>query len=285
MILIVDSGSTKTDWVVADGGKVSLRVETPGMNPVHMSEEELAEVVGNFVAQSSDRSDRLSQVFFYGAGCIAPFAEKVERVLAAHFAGSEIHVESDLLGAARAVCGHEPGIACILGTGSNSCYYDGERIVDNVPPLGYILGDEGSGTHLGRRFLNALFKGELPPSLRDRYLAESSLTYADVIRKVYREPLANRFLASCSLFIGKSLSDKELDENVREKLYGIVAACFEEFFQKNVSRYQSGLPVGAIGSIAHHYEPIFRAVAGRLGYQVGTVAKSPMDGLLRYHSC
>ena len=287
MILIIDSGSTKTDWVVSENGNVRLRVETVGMNPVHMSEDELAVVIANSRIPSSDFGDGLLHVFFYGAGCVSPFKEKVEKALAKSFPGSDVNVESDLLGAARALFGRSSGIACILGTGSNSCLYDGERIVENVPPLGYILGDEGSGTHIGKRFLNAIFKGELPASLRDRYLAETSLTYADVIRKVYREPLANRFLASCSLFLGKCLADSEIDNDVRSLLRQIVVGCFEDFFQKNIARYGyvgDTLSVGAIGSIVYHYEAIFRDVAERRACQVAAVAKSPIEGLLRFHA-
>ena len=175
-------------------------------------------------------------------------------------------------GGARAF-GCDEGIACILGTGANSCVYDGNEITANVPPLGYILGDEGSGAVLGRMFINALFKCGLSAELRDEFLCETGLTLADIINKVYREPMANRFLASTSLFIHNHLDNNDLRT--------LVVDNFKAFFRRNVSLYgRRDLPVGAVGSIAFYYKTELLEAARSEGFEVVKVIKSPMDGLV-----
>lgn len=280
MILIADSGSTKTDWLFAEDASKVERRQTLGINPVHMSEEEVEAVISALECPQSPHA-----VYFYGAGCIDPFKVKVVNALGRVFPDADISVESDLLGAARAVCGHRRGIACILGTGSNSCLYDGCKILDNTPPLGYILGDEGSGTHIGKSFLNALFKGRLSEKLRTDYLSRTGLSYLEIINKVYRAPLANRFLASCSVYVAEILDKVDQWPDDSEVLRQIVADCFREFLQKNVARYVNAPkePVGFIGSIAYHYRDILTEVADGLGYCISTIEKSPAEGLLSYH--
>lgn len=280
MILIADSGSTKTDWLFAEDASKVERWQTPGINPVHMSEDEVVAVISELDCPRSPHA-----VYFYGAGCIDPFKTKVVNALGRLFPDADISVESDLLGAARAVCGHRRGIACILGTGSNSCLFDGEKILDNTPPLGYILGDEGSGTHIGKSFLNALFKGRLSEKLRTDYLSRTDLSYPEIINKVYRAPLANRFLASCSVYVAEILAKADQWTDDSEVLRQMVADCFREFLQKNVARYENAPeePVGFIGSIAYHYRDILKEVADGLGYRISTIEKSPAEGLLSYH--
>ena len=280
MILIADSGSTKTDWLFAEDASKVERRQTPGINPVHMSEEEVVAVISALDCPLSPHA-----IYFYGAGCIDPFKTKVVNALGCLFPDADISVESDLLGAARAVCGHRRGIACILGTGSNSCLFDGEKILDNTPPLGYILGDEGSGTHIGKSFLNALFKGRLSEKLRTDYLSRTGLSYPEIINKVYRAPLANRFLASCSVYVAEILAKADQWPDDSEVLRQMVAGCFREFLQKNVARYENAPeePVGFIGSIAYHYRDILKEVADGLGYRISTIEKSPAEGLLSYH--
>lgn len=202
----------------------------------------------------------------------------VREALTATFPSASIKVESDLLGAAHAVCVRKAGIACILGTGANSCQYDGEKIVANVPPLGYILGDEGSGAVLGKLLLNGIFKGDLPVEIRDLYLQWSGLTYPKIIDKVYRQPLANRFLASCSKFIKENLQYAELES--------LVMFNFDSFFQKNILKYSDSSirSISAVGGIAAAFEDQLRASASRFDYQVNKVIASPIDGLIEYYS-
>ena len=277
MILIADSGSTKTDWAVVEDGRMVLALATQGINPFHQErgnietviEEELLPKMGNIEPEG---------IFFYGSGCREDKVEMMCDILGHAFPQcGKIEAQGDLLAAARAVCGEHEGIACIMGTGANSCLYDGNRVVENTPPLGYILGDEGSGAVLGKLFVNALFKGQLPETLKDEWLRENGLTLNIIINKVYREPLANRFLASTSKFIRQHLSVEPLEE--------MVVGNFREHFRRNVNRYgRKDLPVGAIGSVAYYYREQLEKAAAAEGYTLGKVMRSPMDGLVRYHS-
>lgn len=273
--LIADSGSTKTDWLLIDGQNECF-LHTEGINPILQTSGQVAGVLRQ-VVEGLPSSD-VQEIHFYGAGCIGEHRERLGQLLREAFPqAGKVEAESDLLGAARAVCGYEEGIACILGTGSNSCLYDGERIVENVPPLGFILGDEGSGAVLGRRFLNALLKGRLPKALLDGFYEEMNLTYGDIIRRVYREPMPNRFLASLSPFIHAHLEEPSVEQ--------IVVENFNDFFENNIERYgRRDLPVCAVGSIACAYEPCFRHVADAHGYEVRRILKSPIDGLRTYYS-
>ena len=296
MILIADSGGSKTDWALVslptDTHKYVLKVRTQGLNPFHQSkdvilkalEEELmpalykaAEQNGTF-SKEYDIAEKVTQIAFYGAGCTRALSPIVGEALATAFPSASIKVESDLLGAAHAVCGHEEGIACILGTGANSCLYDGEQIVANIPPLGYILGDEGSGAVLGKMLLNGIFKGDFSAEICDLYLEWSGLTYPEIIDKVYRQPLANRFLAGSSKFIKENLQYAELEELVRYN--------FDTFFKKNILKYtvSSIRVISAVGGIASAFEEQLRASADSFGYQVGKVLSSPIDGLIEYYS-
>ena len=220
----------------------------------------------------------VTQIYFYGAGCTKSLSPIVGDALVMAFPSASVKVESDLLGAAHAVCGHEAGIACILGTGANSCQYDGEQIVANIPPLGYILGDEGSGAVLGKLLLNGIFKGDLPTEIRDLYLEWSGLSYPEIIDKVYRQPLANRFLAGISRFIKDNLQHTELE--------ALVEYNFDNFFKKNILKYKSSpiRTISAVGGIAAAFEPQLRASANRFDYQVGKVIASPIEGLIEYYS-
>lgn len=276
--LIADSGSTKTDWCLVGGFMPARHFHTRGINPFHQSPEEIAQVInGELLPQLSIANEAVSgveSILFYGAGCREEKQLLVECILRESFTrASEIVVDGDLMAAARAVCGEEWGIACILGTGANSCLYDGRRILLNTPPMGYVLGDEGSGAVLGKLFLNALFKERLPREIVDSFIAETGLTLASVIERVYRQPMANRFLASLSPFISSHLNCKEVEQ--------LVVGNFTEFFRRNIAPYgRKDLSVGAVGSIAYHYRPQLEHAATLCGYRLGKVVKSPMEGLI-----
>ena len=286
MTIIADSGATKTDWVVVGKNKEPYYFHTEGMNPFHQSEEDIRKVLQRFVEEMGVVKEiphaEFVHVFFYGAGCAGDRVTYMQRLLHDELSKPtkallQVEVASDLMAAARALCGHEAGIACIMGTGSNSCLYDGERIIANTPPLGYILGDEGSGAALGKRFLHAMFKGLLPETLQQQFCEESGFTYASLIERVYRQPLANRFLASLSPFIAKHLSCEPLRE--------IVVGNFREHFRRNVNRYgRKELTVGAVGSIAYFYRDLLAEAAAAEGYTLGKVMRSPLDNLMQYHS-
>lgn len=296
MILIVDSGSTKADWTLVDqSGKMVGECRTQGINPVHQTDDEILRVL----REELTLPEHPTEVFFYGSGVTEAQKPRMKSLLAEAFPGAKVEAESDLVGAARALFGDQPGIACILGTGANSCLYDGSGIVMNTPPLGYILGDEGSGAVLGRHFLNGIFKGTLPASLRDKYLAWSKLDYPSIINKVYREPLANRYLASICPFISKVMADglqqeEESDEFAEAMgLYRLVLDGFKDFHDHNLVPYiehcsglGEGIPdVGFVGSIAHYFEsPLRDILTGEYHLSVLPVMKSPMQGLIKFHA-
>lgn len=283
--LIVDSGSTKTSWCFAflpdtksaDG---AMTVTTEGLNPAVMSAEEVEEKIAkalNHCLQSlSISAADVENVFFYGAGCIAGRAGVVSESISSILVDARIYVADDLLGAARALCGHKAGIACILGTGSNSCLYDGKNIVAHTPALGYVLGDEGSGAVLGRKFLNAVLKQTFPENIRKRFLQESGLDMAEVINRVYRSPAPNRFLASMSKYIHGYLDEKEVRD--------IVVDNFEDFIRNNILAYGDKFrTINVVGSIAYHYKEQLTEAASRNGFQIGKIIKSPIEGLIEYH--
>ena len=280
LILIADSGSTKTDWAMVratDGNRVA-EAHTQGINPVHQSTDDISRILHSELLEQWPLDQQPTAISFYGAGVTAAHADTVRRLLQEAFpTAATVEAESDLLGAARALCGRQEGIAAILGTGANSCLYDGTGIVANTPALGYILGDEGSGAVLGRRFMNAIFKNPDFADIRDAYLTEQQLTMADVIRRVYREPMANRFLATTSLFIARH-TDNPL-------IATLVVDNFRDFFRHNVVPYgRPQLPVHCVGSMAHHYRQQLEEAARSEGFTLGRILKSPLDGLVSYHS-
>lgn len=280
MNLIADSGSTKTDWVLVDASKVQYAIQTEGITPIHQSEDEILQILLSAQKRFASMSEAImvDSVFFYGSGILENRKSVMDRLLRQVFCQANVvEVDNDLLGAARALCGNQMGIACILGTGSNSCLFDGKQIIKNTPPLGYILGDEGSGAALGKLFLNALFKGELDFGVREDYLASVKLTYSELIDRVYRQPLANRFLATTSLFIHEHLDIPELQQ--------LVVANFRQFIRKNIMPYQRpDLAINAIGSMAWYYQNQLADAVALEGYKMGLVMKSPMEGLIPYHS-
>lgn len=280
MKLIADSGSTKTDWCIMSGKEIVVRVETRGLNPFHQDRLTMESVIRNELIQSiSVYVKDLRAVYFYGAGCVSDKISEMTDILKVFFVHAEvIEVCSDLMAAAHSLFGKDRGVACILGTGANSCLYDNGIIAANVPPLGYILGDEGSGAVLGRMFFNAIFKGDFPAEIRDLYLLETGYTYSYIMDRVYREPMANRFLASVSGFIS---AHKEEYPQLKK----LVVRNFRAFFSKNVAKYNcNGMKISAVGSIAYYYEDELRKAAMAEGYEICDVEKSPMKGLLRYHS-
>lgn len=270
--LIADSGSTKTDWCVCNQGAILQRIQTQGINPFHQSPEDIASIIRDVATQLTETS-AIHHVEFYGAGCALPdkkaiVAEALQKALPEC---TNIYVSSDLEGAARAVCQSEAGIACILGTGSNSCQFDGQRIVANTPCLGYILGDEGSGAVLGRTLASNCFKGKLPPHLCKAFLTEYNLDQATLLERVYRQPLANRFLASLTPFLSKHREEPAIHALLIEE--------FTRFLRRNVLAYDTTLPVHFVGSIAYYFSDELTESANSLGLTVGRILRAPMEGL------
>lgn len=273
MKLIADSGSTKTDWCVFDtDNDTVVRCSTQGINPFHMTEDAILDILRNeLLPQIKTLCSSIKSIEFYGAGCTIAKITVMEALLTEIFPSAEnVIVGSDMLGAAKALLGNNEGIACILGTGANSCLYDGEKIVSNVSPMGYILGDEGSGAVLGKTFINELYKGGHSDFIYV-FEKETGLTQADIIQKVYREPLPNRFLASLSKFIGAHITDEQWIEDM-------VLNCFRDFFKKNVRHYnRKDLSVSFVGSVAYYYKAQLEKAAEMEGYKIGKILKSPLQ--------
>ena len=276
MILVADSGSTKTDWRLL-GGDESFPCTTRGINPYHSSEEEIREELQRL--DLKNREKEIRQVFFYGSGVANREKKALMHQLLLHRIGPhpEIHVEGDLLGAARAIFLHGAGIACILGTGSNSCLYSDGIILDHVPALGYSLGDEGSGTDIGKRLVNALHKRTLHDELRDEIIREEGLSMDEILENVYMKPHANRYLASLTRIAHKHLHQEEIRH--------LVAQAFEDFIRKNITRYQGfdRYEIGFSGSVAYHFREVLREVLKQKNLKCGPVIASPIEGLVRYH--
>ena len=282
MLLIADSGSTKTDWCLCKEGAIVSNMQTQGINPYHQSEEAIEQVLREeLLPQLTQHSEFNIQnsldIVFYGSGCANETAcNRIKEALFKVLGSEDVTVHSDLLGAARALCGHEEGIACVLGTGSNSCLYNGKEITANTPPLGYILGDEGSSAVLGRRLVGDCLKNQLPEAIRDEFLAEYQLTQEIILEKVYRQPLANRFLASLTPFLSKH---REVPE-----VHKLLVESFTDFFVRNVKQYRRPwLPIHFVGSIANVFAAELKEAAESLGMELGTIMRSPMEGLVRYH--
>lgn len=280
MKLIADCGSTKIDWCLIENQKVVKQVFTCGMNAVMLTEEEMrTRIADELMPEMKDYVDGIDEVHFYGAGCISPeVCANVANAIRSNIPAKTINVATDLLAAARALCGREAGIACIMGTGSNSCYYDGTEIKDNVSPLGYILGDEGSGAVLGKLLIGDVLKNQLPADLCEKFLKQFELDRLTIIKRVYKEPQGNRFLASITPFLIQNIERKEV--------YTLVLNAFKAFFVRNIQQYKDydKLSVNFIGSIAYYYRDVLNQAARECGCTVGNIIKSPMEGLISFHA-
>lgn len=277
MILLADGGSTKVDWRLIDRDNQVTQVFTSGANPFFRTRADISEELKNVLVPVI-KGYPIEAVYFFGAGCVDRDTKRViEYAIVDNIKRAYIEVSSDLVAAARGLCGREKGIACVLGTGSNSCYYDGEEIQKNVPPLGYVLGDEGSGAVIGKLFVGACLKGLLSEDLKKQFLEHFDLTPVCILNKVYKEPMANSFLASLSPFILKNIGE--------EAVYNLVYNSFKDFFIKNVMQYDyKNNKVHLVGSIAYHYQDIIRKAASELGIKLGMMVQSPMQGLVNYYS-
>lgn len=281
MILIADSGSTKVHWLLMTANGQSSDFRTDGINPVFQSPEDIRRIVSDQLLPQLGKYmwiGPITNIYFYGAGCTPEKKVVVKEVLESLFRHATAEVESDMLGAARGVLGHDRGVACILGTGSGSCLYDGSGIEWCVPSLGFILGDEGSGATLGKRLVGDVFKNQLGDDLKERFLREYNLTQADVIERVYRQPMPNRFLASLSRFCADNLTN--------ERVYRLVYEHFESFVKRNIVQYMSSssYPVGFVGSIAFYYREVLEKVMSDNGMTIRAIMQDPIEGLKTYHS-
>lgn len=277
MKLIADSGSTKTTWVILDDKKVKETITTCGLNPYFHTSNSVEAVLRADLAPFTD-AYRIDEIHFYGAGCSTNSNNNLIRdALQIFFRHASISVYHDILGAARALFGDGKGIACILGTGCNSCYYDGKDTFHQVDSLGYLFGDEGAGSYLGKLFLSAYLKKELPNDLREAFDKQYGLTLEDILNSLYNKPYPNRFLASFSLFLGSHRGHPFVHQ--------LLLRSFQDFFVAHIQKYPAyqSTPVGFIGSIAHHYKEILETVAKGANISITCLLSSPIEGLIAYH--
>ncbi len=277
MILVADSGSTKTDWRAIDASGAVRGFSSAGINPVLMSPAEISQLVSDKLlpALGSD----VDEVWFYGAGVMSDeMASVVSGAISGVFPKARCFAGSDMLGAARSLCGDDPGIVCIIGTGSNSCRYDGREITGNVRSGGYILGDEASGAWFGRKFLSDFVKGLLPQAIEREFDARFGLDYPSLVQKVYREPMPNRYMASFLPFLGEFTNHPYVRSLIRSG--------FDEFLSRNVAQYDNSrfCPVSFTGSVAFYFKDILLKALSAAGMTAGRIVRAPMDGLIRYHS-
>ena len=276
-ILIADSGSTKADWRLITSQQTLCAYATLGLNPYLQTDEELFQEIDQNLRTKI--REQIDEIYFYGAGVSTDEkAELLRQTLRRAFPPAQtVEAWSDLFGAARALCGTKPGIVCILGTGSNSCYYDGHTMVDNVPPCGYILGDEGSGAVLGKKLLSAFLKRGLSSPVHQKLLEQHQLTKDEILERVYKKPFPNRYLAGFTVFMHNNLDD--------ESIVKVVETSFEEFLERNVSRYlqHRELPIHFTGSVAFYFKEPLQNVLSRYHLQLGRIIQAPADDLAEFH--
>lgn len=275
MRLIADSGSTKVDWrAISDDGTVKS-IYTEGINPVFQTKDYIVDIFKQKLLP--ELGSGVKEIYFYGAGVLSPeISQTLSDAFKEVFPDSVCYAASDILAAARALCGHEAGIACILGTGGNTSFYDGKEITKGVKAGGFILGDEASGGVLGRKLVADFIKGLLPKEIEEEFVKRYDLDYPKIVAKVYKEPLPSRFLASFSPFINEFKSHPHIANLIRTS--------FDEFFTRNIYQYDyKNYTVNIVGSIAHYYEDILREVAASRGVTIGKILKSPIDALVEYH--
>ncbi len=277
MILVADSGSTKCDWILITEDR-KVKTKTMGFNPFFHDQEFIkSKIEENEVL--NQYKDEISELYFYGAGCSSPERNIIlENALSQHFKRlSTLIVDEDLIGAAYATCGHEPGVVCILGTGSNSCYYDGQTVRRGSPALGYILGDEGSGAYFGKQLVSRYIYNQLPQDLATAFKEYNNFSLENILSSVYNKPFANVFLASFMKFIANNREHPYFQKMVYDgiKLFAEIHIMqHKEFETTNVN---------FVGSVAYYFEETLEQVAKDLNFKVGKIVQKPIEALSDYH--
>jgi N-acetylglucosamine kinase-like BadF-type ATPase len=278
MIVIADSGSSTTDWCFTNLTGEVKTVETAGLNPYFIDEAGITNILEKDLYPFLDNK-RVTRVFFYGSGCSQLQKKQVlQNALDSFFRNADVEIYNDLLGAARALCGSESGLACVLGTGSSSCLYDGQQITERLPSLGYVLGDEGSGAVLGKHLVAAYLNNTLPARLQKLFAQNyPSFLLSDVLDKVYRQPFPNRFLASFVTFLSANKSDAFVKE--------LVGSAFDGFFEKQVLRYENydKYPLCFVGSVSFFFADELHKSAKKHKLTINKIEQSPLNGLLKFH--
>ncbi len=276
MKLIADGGSTKVSWCLICPGKELLYFSTEGYNPYYVDSQYIRQSLHKALPAEVPRA-AVTEVHFYGAGCEPSTETVLVKALSALFENAWVSVGSDLLAAAKALLGNEPGFAAILGTGTNTCLYDGRQVTHSIDPLGYMLGDEGSGSYIGKKLLIAYCREYLPPPLRQEFFSVYGLTKEQIMERVYKDPLANRFCAGFAKFVHQRLDDGYV--------YQLAADAFHDFFRSLVCHYPgyAEYTLNCAGSIAFHFEGLLKKTAAHYGMATGRIIQDPIQGLADYY--
>ncbi len=280
MKLIADSGSTKTEWRLLQADGSILQARTSGYNPHHQTTDQIRELLKQELLPQLPKDSVPQNIYFYGAGCSGETSKDIVRqAFRGVFPTIDPVVEHDLLAAARALCGKEPGIACILGTGSNSCFYDGNDVTHNISALGWILGDEGSGSDLGKRVVADYIRYDMPDRLRQLFKQQHPGISSEVVNDyIYRKPFPKPYIASFARFLHDNLQDPWCYQQVYNS--------FKKFLEINVTKYPDYQQhkLHFVGSVAFHYANVLRKVAADMGLRIHHILENPIAGLTLYHS-
>ncbi len=275
--LIADSGATKAEWCLLREGKKKT-IFTQGISPYFLNTEQITDLLLKELKPKL-KNIEVDEIFYYGTGCANPVnAKSVKKALQKVFPESKVDVNHDLMAAARALCGTNKGVACILGTGSNSCYFDGKKIVKNSPGLGYVLGDEGSGAYLGKKVIQYYLYGTFDDELRGRFDLTYTTNTAEILESVYKKPLPNRYLASYAKFLADNRGHYMIENIIEDGL--------NDFFFNHLCKYRETwtLPVHFAGSVAFGFKDVLQQLCNSYEFELGKVMKNPMEGLIAYHS-
>lgn len=277
MKLIVDSGSTKTQWAVLDGDNVVESFYSQGFNPYYMNAEAIGRSIGEGLPASM-ASFEIGQIYFYGTGCsTSANCKLVQSILLKFFKKATISTHHDLYGAAVALLNERKGIACILGTGSNSCLWDGHRVVENVPSLGFLLGDEGGAIYLGKLLLKKIMGGSADEEITKAFYEFVGLSFTEILHTIYKNSDSNRWIAGLATFVSANIEHPQMKEIARKN--------FQDFIENQISKYSGfkDLEISYLGSVAYYLQNILREVMKDFGLKTGTIIKGPMEGLIEYH--
>lgn len=278
MLLIADSGSTKIDWCLIDNGGEKTYFHSMGLNPYNVSQQTINKEIETNILPNLLTTENI-QMFFYGSGC-STLQKKtfMQNIFNQYLINSEIHIEDDLLGAARALCGKQKGVVAILGTGSNSCLFDGEKIKENLPALGYVLCDEGAGTNIGKIVLRNYLRKQMPEHIQQQFAQQYPGEEADFLTKLYQREKPNYYLASFAKFV----ITRQNDEYCRN----IIAEAFNNFFLMQVTQYTDYKKycLNVVGSVGYYAKDVLIEVADNYGVKVNNVIQSPLESLINYHS-
>ncbi|MDF2382120.1 hypothetical protein JMG10_11620 [Nostoc ellipsosporum NOK] len=274
--LIADSGATKAEWSLINGGKVKT-IHTQGISPYFLNTEQIRDLLLKELSPKI-KNVQVDELYYYGTGCANPDNVKlIKKALKQVFPDAYMEVTHDLMAAARALCGEEKGIACILGTGSNSCYYNGKKIIRNSPGLGYVLGDEGSGAYLGRKVLQYYLYGTFDDELRGRFDLTYMTNATEILENVYKKPLPNRYLAGFTYFLAENRGHYMIENIIEDGL--------NDFFFTHLCKYRETwkLPVNFAGSVAYGFRDVLAQLCQSYEFELGKVLQKPMSGLIAYH--